>query len=248
VWHLVSWAERACALLLGLALLPVLAGAAVLVAVLPGDSPFVAVARAGQRGRRIWLLKLRTMWGREANERRRVRLIQRIENSPVPEIKTDCDPRVTSAFAALCRRYSIDELPQLWHVVRGEMSLVGPRPLTFDELETYYGYDAGEVLSVKPGLTGLWQVRGRNSLTYPQRLALDLHLVRNWSMPLYVSVLAATIPAACSCRRRVSDNNPMAAPTSARSVSGVSSWAFPLRAGFVEPLAGARQFLSDAGQ
>lgn len=199
-WHLVWLAERACALLLGLALLPVLAGAAVLVAVLSGDSPFVAVARAGQRGRRIWLLKLRTMWSREAGVRRGTRLIQRIENSRVPENKTDCDPRVTSTFAALCRRYSIDELPQLWHVVRGEMSLVGPRPLTYDELETYYGYEAGEVLSVKPGLTGLWQVRGRNSLTYPQRLALDLHLVRHWSLTLYLSVLAATIPAVFSGR------------------------------------------------
>lgn len=199
-WHLVSLAERVFALLLGAMLLPVVVGSAAAVTLLSGDSPFVAVARAGQRGRRIWLLKLRTMWGREASERRGARLIQRIENSRVPENKAECDPRVTSTFAALCRRYSIDELPQLWHVVRGELSLVGPRPLTYDELDTYYGYDAGEVLSVKPGLTGLWQVRGRNSLTYPQRLALDLHLVRNWSLPLYVSVLAATIPAVFSGR------------------------------------------------
>ena len=199
-WLLVSLAERVFALLLGMALMPVLIGAAAAVALLSGNSPFVAVARAGQCGRRIWLLKLRTMWDREAGGRRGARLIQRIENAPVPEIKTDCDPRVTSAFAALCRRYSIDELPQLWHVVRGDMSLVGPRPLTFDELKTYYGYDAGEVLSVKPGLTGLWQVRGRNSLTYSQRLALDLQLVRNWSLSLYVSVLASTIPAVLSGR------------------------------------------------
>ena len=199
-WHLISLAERACALLLGLALLPMLVVAAAVVAALSGDSPFVAVARAGQRGKRIWLLKLRTMWSQDAGERRSARLIQRIENAPVPETKTGCDPRVTSAFAAFFRRYSIDELPQLWHVVRGEMSLVGPRPLTYDELETYYGYDAGEVLSVKPGLTGLWQVRGRNSLTYQQRLHLDLHLVRNWSLPLYVSVVAATIPAVFSGR------------------------------------------------
>jgi len=199
-WRAVSLAERAFALLLGVALMPLLVATAAMVALLSRDSPFVALARAGQRGKRIWLLKLRTMWGLEASERRAARFIQRIENAPVPETKTNCDPRVTSAFAALCRRYSIDELPQLWHVVRGEMSLVGPRPLTFEELETYYGYDSGEVLSVKPGLTGLWQVSGRNSLTYPQRLALDLHLVRNWSLPLYVSVLAATIPAVISGR------------------------------------------------
>ena len=199
-WRAVALCERVFALALALALLPIVTVAAAVVALLSGRSPFVAVARAGLRGRRIWLLKIRTMWDGEADIRSRRRLVQRIANAAVPEIKTDDDPRVTSAFAAFCRRYSIDELPQLWHVVRGEMSLVGPRPLTYSELETHYGYNASEVLSVRPGLTGLWQVKGRNSLTYPQRLALDLHLVRNWSVSLYLSLLAATIPAVFSGR------------------------------------------------
>jgi lipopolysaccharide/colanic/teichoic acid biosynthesis glycosyltransferase len=199
-WGFIAFAERVFALMLLVALLPVLAAVAAIVAVLSGKSPLIALPRAGRRGKRIWLIKLRTMWGEEADGTGGGGLIEHIENSPVPEFKTESDPRVTSSFAAFCRRYSIDEAPQLWHIVRGEMALVGPRPLTYDELATYYGYDADEVLSVRPGLTGVWQVRGRNSLTYRQRLALDLYLVRRWSLRLYVSVLIATIPAVFSGR------------------------------------------------
>ena len=199
-WVFVSIVERTLAFLLLIALIPVIVLAAVAVAILADRSPFVAVARVGWRGRRIWLLKLRTMWGDAEPVPSGGRLVQRIAYARVPETKTQGDPRVTSAFAAFCRKYSIDELPQLWNVVRGEMALVGPRPLTYVELESYYGYDAEEVLSVKPGLTGLWQVRGRNSLTYRERLALDLYLVRNWSPSLYISVVAATVSAVLSGR------------------------------------------------
>jgi len=197
---LIGLAERAFAFVLLLLSLPALAMIAVVVAILSRRPPFIALPRAGQGKRLVWLIKLRTMWDEESASRTRGLLVERIENARVPEFKTECDPRVTSSFAAFCRRYSIDEAPQLWHVVRGEMALVGPRPLTYEELATYYGYDADEVLSVKPGLTGLWQVRGRNSLTYRQRLALDLFLVRNWSLRLYFSLLMATIPAVFSGR------------------------------------------------
>jgi lipopolysaccharide/colanic/teichoic acid biosynthesis glycosyltransferase len=199
-WVVIDLAERVLALLLLVLLLPVLAVTAAITAVLSQNSPLIALARAGQGGKCVWLLKLRTMWGSESGGGGRARFIERIENARVPECKTESDPRVTSSFAAFCRRHSIDELPQLWHVVCGEMTLVGPRPLTHDELETYYGYDASEVLSVKPGLTGLWQVRGRNSLSYCQRLELDLYLVRHRSPRLYLSVLASTIPAVFSGR------------------------------------------------
>jgi lipopolysaccharide/colanic/teichoic acid biosynthesis glycosyltransferase len=104
------------------------------------------------------------------------------------------DPRVTSRFAAVCRRYSIDELPQLWQVFRGEMALVGPRPLTRSELDDHYGADAAELLRRKPGLTGLWQVKGRSRLTYDQRRRLDLFMIRRWSLPLYTRILIATVP------------------------------------------------------
>jgi lipopolysaccharide/colanic/teichoic acid biosynthesis glycosyltransferase len=199
-WVCVTLAERALALVLLVSLLPALVAVGLVVAVLSGNSPLVAIARAGQKGKRIWLIKFRTMWATATGENAAGRLIERIENTSVPESKMEFDPRVTSAFAAFCRRYSIDEAPQLWHVVRGQMALVGPRPLTYEELDTYYGYDAEEVLSVKPGLTGLWQVRGRNSLTYRQRLAFDLYFVRRWSLRLYLFVVAATIPAVFSGR------------------------------------------------
>jgi exopolysaccharide production protein ExoY len=112
-----------------------------------------------------------------------------------PNQKSFADPRITSAFARFCRRFSIDELPQLIHVVRGEMSLVAPRPLTNRELDQHYGPDADEILSVKPGITGLWQVAGRSRLTYHERRELDLFLVRNRSLRLHFTILLRTIPA-----------------------------------------------------
>jgi lipopolysaccharide/colanic/teichoic acid biosynthesis glycosyltransferase len=74
------------------------------------------------------------------------------------------------------------------------MSLVGPRPLTSEELDTYYGPDAARVLSTKPGLSGLWQITGRSRLTYPQRRRLDLFLIQKWSIPLYFRILLLTLP------------------------------------------------------
>jgi exopolysaccharide production protein ExoY len=94
----------------------------------------------------------------------------------------------------LFRKYSIDELPQLWHVVQGKMSLVGPRPMTAQELSDRYGQAAAEVLRFRPGLTGLWQIRGRSRLNYGQRRRLDLLFVRSWSVRLYFRILLATVP------------------------------------------------------
>jgi lipopolysaccharide/colanic/teichoic acid biosynthesis glycosyltransferase len=120
--------------------------------------------------------------------------IEKIADYGAPSRKRQRDPRVTSPFAAFCRKFSIDEAPQLWHVVRGEMALIGPRPLTASELIEHYGASASEVLRLRPGLTGLWQVKGRNRLTYPQRLRLDLFMVRKWSIGLYLKILVATVP------------------------------------------------------
>ncbi|HEX6547062.1 MAG TPA: sugar transferase, partial [Bryobacteraceae bacterium] len=110
------------------------------------------------------------------------------------ERKPSDDPRVTSRFARICRRYSIDELPQLWQVVNGEMALVAPRPLTRNELDLYYGEDARELLTRKPGISGLWQVSGRSRLTYSQRRRLDLFMIRRWSFRLYLRILVVTVP------------------------------------------------------
>jgi lipopolysaccharide/colanic/teichoic acid biosynthesis glycosyltransferase len=132
------------------------------------------------------------MWARRL--RGPLVLVERIAETPGPEIKSAHDPRVVSGFARFCRRFSIDELPQLWHVIRGEMALVGPRALTLEELRLNYAQDAPEVLAVKPGITGLWQVMGRSRLSYAQRRRLDLFLVRKRSLGLYVAILLRTLP------------------------------------------------------
>jgi exopolysaccharide production protein ExoY len=141
------------------------------------------------------MLKFRTMWHDTPKTKSSVAVVEYLATDSIREPKKVSDPRVTSRFAALCRRYSIDELPQLWHVVHGTMSYVGPRPLTAREWEMYYGSDAVEILRHKPGISGLWQVMGRSRLTYRQRKRLDLHLVRNASLGLYFKVLVRTIPA-----------------------------------------------------
>jgi lipopolysaccharide/colanic/teichoic acid biosynthesis glycosyltransferase len=121
-------------------------------------------------------------------------LVEYIEDNRGPQLKQAADPRVNSRFARFCRRQSIDELPQLWHVIRGEMSLVGPRPMTEGELRRHYQADAEEILQMKPGLAGLWQVSGRNQLSYPERRQLDLKLVRRRSIRMYLEILARAVP------------------------------------------------------
>jgi lipopolysaccharide/colanic/teichoic acid biosynthesis glycosyltransferase len=100
------------------------------------------------------------------------------------------DPRITK-MGLFLRRYSLDELPQLWNVLTGQMSLVGPRPIVAAEVEKY-----GDCFScyckVKPGLTGLWQVSGRSSLSYPERVALDCEYVGNWSLTKDAIILLKT--------------------------------------------------------
>jgi exopolysaccharide production protein ExoY len=120
-------------------------------------------------------------------------LVEYVEERACP-VKLAGDTRVTSRFARFCRRHSIDELPQLIHVLCGQMSLVGPRPITAVELQEHYGEYAAEVLAVRPGLTGLWQIMGRNRLSYRQRLRLDLFLVRHCRGRLYLRVFLRSIP------------------------------------------------------
>ena len=154
--------------------------------------PLITHERVGRYGQPFRMLKFRTMWS--ARPRRGSPFAVEAVSGSVPGCKAIPDGRVTSRFAAFCRRFSVDELPQLIHVVRGEMSLVGPRPLTAAELEAYYGTDTSEVLQLRPGLTGLWQVMGRNRLTYAQRRRLDLLLARRASAGLYLRILLLSIP------------------------------------------------------
>jgi exopolysaccharide production protein ExoY len=103
------------------------------------------------------------------------------------------DPRVTG-IGRLLRKSSLDELPQLFNVVLGQMSLVGPRPVTQTELKRF-GRSASKYLAARPGLTGLWQVSGRSSLNYSRRVALDRYYVSNWSPLLDLKIVLRTIPA-----------------------------------------------------
>lgn len=107
--------------------------------------------------------------------------------------KMENDPRVTK-IGKFIRRYSIDELPQLWNVFIGDMSLVGPRPQVQDEVNLYTRA-AHRRLLVRPGLTGLWQVSGRSKLSWDEALRLDLYYVENWSLMTDVQILLKTVKA-----------------------------------------------------
>lgn len=105
--------------------------------------------------------------------------------------KVENDPRITR-FGRFIRRTSMDELPQFWNVLKGDMSLVGPRPCMLQQ-QALYGPHWRTYCAVKPGITGLWQVSGRNKLTYRQRVALDARYVQNWSLWGDLKILAKTI-------------------------------------------------------
>lgn len=100
------------------------------------------------------------------------------------------DPRVTG-LGRILRKFSLDELPQLWNVLQGQMSLVGPRMITAEELEKY-GEHSELLLSVKPGLTGYWQVHGRQQVSYAERVQMDVHYIRNWNLALDLTLLLLT--------------------------------------------------------
>ena len=108
------------------------------------------------------------------------------------------DPRVTRP-GRLIRRFSLDELPQLWNVVRGEMSLVGPRPPLPHEVARYED-DMRRRLRVRPGMTGLWQVSGRSDLSWDETVRLDLYYVDNWSMVQDLNILVRTVSAVLGSR------------------------------------------------
>jgi lipopolysaccharide/colanic/teichoic acid biosynthesis glycosyltransferase len=195
--HVFTRAERILAALALVILAPILIVIAITILVLSRRNPLIRHNRVGWRGRPLAMLKFRTMWDPAKvpliSTKGRRFAIESVSGY-VPISKLVVDDRVKSRFAAFCRRHSLDELPQLYHVVRGEMSLVGPRPITREEMHDYYGASSDEILSVRPGLTGLWQVRGRSRLSYERRRRLDLLLVRRASPDLYLAILLRSIP------------------------------------------------------
>ncbi|HEY6166583.1 MAG TPA: sugar transferase [Verrucomicrobiae bacterium] len=151
--------------------------------------------RSGLHGRPFTMLKFRTMVSNA--EQLKVEL-EALNEMSGPVFKVTNDPRVT-ALGRFLRRYSIDELPQLFNVVRGEMSLVGPRPLPVQEVERFDDPSDRRRLSVKPGLTCLWQVSGRNEVSsFKEWVRLDLEYIDRWSLWLDLKILLRTIPAVFS--------------------------------------------------
>jgi lipopolysaccharide/colanic/teichoic acid biosynthesis glycosyltransferase len=114
------------------------------------------------------------------------------------KLPEDVDTRITR-IGRFLRRTSLDELPQLWNVLRGDMSLVGPRPIVPDEIRHYNG-EAPLLLTLKPGITGAWQVNGRSALQYPERATVELEYVERWSLMSDLAILARTIPAVLARR------------------------------------------------
>jgi len=150
-------------------------------------------SRSGLHGRPFDMLKLRTMY-RDAEERKWELLDLNEMDGPVFKIQSD--PRVTPV-GRLLRCYSIDELPQLWNVLTGDMSLVGPRPSVPAEVALYRTSERRR-LSMRPGLTCLWQVSGRNSVGFAEWVKLDLEYIDGWSLLGDFKILARTVPAVLS--------------------------------------------------
>ncbi|MFD0801376.1 sugar transferase, partial [Streptomonospora algeriensis] len=179
--------DRAAAALALAVLAPALLALAVLIRARDRGPALFRQTRVGKDGVEFRLYKFRTMVPGAEDLKGGLRLAN--EHDGVL-FKMRRDPRVT-AFGGWLRRYSLDELPQLLNVVRGDMSLVGPRPPLPEEVARY-GRDVRRRLVVKPGMTGLWQVSGRSELSWEESVRLDLRYVENWSLTLDVQILWKT--------------------------------------------------------
>ncbi|HKO61704.1 MAG TPA: sugar transferase, partial [Pyrinomonadaceae bacterium] len=176
-------------LVLLLMAMPVLLVVAVLVKLTSKGPVFFAHRRLGQNGKEFDCLKFRTMI---ADAEERLKRDPKLRKQFEEKFKLEDDPRITP-LGSFLRRTSLDELPQLFHVLTGKMTLVGPRPIVQNELSKYSIY-ANKLLSVKPGLSGLWQVCGRSHTTYPQRVMMDMHYIdhRSFTLDLQLLLLTAT--------------------------------------------------------
>lgn len=173
------------------ALLPLFVILAVVVTTTDGGSPIFRHERVGRDGRRFGCIKFRSM---VPNARERLGALLASDAVAAAEWardhKLEDDPRITR-IGRFLRRTSLDELPQLFNVVLGDMSLVGPRPITEEELPRYGRY-AKRYLVVRPGLTGLWQISGRNGVTYDERVVIDVCYTRRYGAWIDMKILLLT--------------------------------------------------------
>jgi len=169
---------------------PILALLSTLIVIESPGAPLFRHFRVGRGGKRFGCLKLRTMRADAEDQLRRDPELYAKYVQNHYKLPDDCDPRVTP-LGRFLRRTSLDELPQLWNVLVGDMSLVGPRPVVEDELANY-GELSDLLLSVRPGLTGAWAVNGRHQVGYPTRCSVELAYVREWNLRLDAHILLRT--------------------------------------------------------
>lgn len=174
---------------------PLIALAAIAIKADSRGPVFHRAVRVGRGGRKFTFLKLRSM---QVGAEELRGLLLHLNQAEGPAFKLHNDPRVTRV-GRLLRKLSLDELPQLLHVLQGHMSLVGPRPPFPEEVERYEPWMLRR-LSVRPGLTCLWQVRGRSDLGFTEWMRLDLEYVDRLSLGLDLEILARTIPAVLSAK------------------------------------------------
>jgi Undecaprenyl-phosphate galactose phosphotransferase WbaP len=183
--------DLAACFCLGIAALPLVVAIAVLIRLGSPGPIFYGQERIGRGGRRFTAWKFRTMLlDADAVLTRYLRKYPELAAEWDANHKLRDDPRITRVGHWL-RSSSLDELPQLWNVLLGEMSLVGPRPIVAAEIEKY-AESYAQYVTVLPGLTGLWQVSGRNNTTYEERVELDVYYIHNWSLWLDIYILACT--------------------------------------------------------
>ena len=183
--------EKIIAVLALLLLSPLFVILTILVKLTSRGPAFYVSERIGRNSRKFKILKYRTMVHQSDRK-----LEQLLSESPKlaqewnRQFKLDNDPRITP-LGRFLRKTSLDELPQLWNVLVGDMAIVGPRPIVEEEIEKH-GSAYEEIISVKPGITGLWQVSGRNELSYEERVRINLYYIRNWSIWLDYYILLKT--------------------------------------------------------
>ena len=189
-WVIKNLLDRTAAVTGALVIAPLIIGIALAVWMHDRGPVFYRQTRVGRDGRTFSMVKFRSMV--VDADRRRTELVE-VNEGAGPLFKMRNDPRITP-IGAFLRRYSLDELPQLFNVIGGSMSLVGPRPPLPDEVAVYPP-DMRRRLKVKPGLTGLWQVSGRSDLSWTESMRLDLRYVENWSLALDLAILWKTVGA-----------------------------------------------------
>jgi exopolysaccharide production protein ExoY len=180
-------------LVLAILLIPVIAAISAIIFFFKGKPVFYSEKRVGLHGRVFTLHKFRTLDQKLVQGDAPENLDDRVRKNGTPE---NC----RGWFFKALRKYSLDELPQIWNVLAGDMSMVGPRPMPKHELQYRFGSDAYKVTSVRPGLTGLWQISGRSDLSPEERLRLDLYYVENRNAWLDCRIIFKTFSAVLSGR------------------------------------------------